>query len=67
MRELIAMMQSEVPIAFLKLSLKKNIKTGTMINPPPAPIKPVIKPTNTPSMITIGRPNGLFANSSHFT
>ena len=63
--ELIAMMHNEVPIAFLKLKRKKKIKTGTMINPPPAPTKPVIKPTHTPNKITKGKPNGDLENSSH--
>ena len=58
-RELIAIIQSEVPIAFLKFKRRMKIRTGTMMNPPPAPTNPVIAPTQIPRIIVKGKPRGL--------
>ena len=47
-KELIEMINSEVPIAFLMDSFKRFTKAGIIKKPPPAPTKPVKKPTANP-------------------
>lgn len=46
--ELIAMMNKEVATASFIEIPSRSIKAGTMRKPPPAPINPVIIPTNSP-------------------
>ena len=48
MSELAAIIKSDVPIAFLGVSLHKNINAGIIIKPPPEPTNPVKNPTNDP-------------------
>ena len=46
------MINRDVPIAIFISSPANKTKAGIIKNPPPAPTKPVIAPTTTPSNIT---------------
>ena len=55
LRELRAIIKSEVPVATLRGSLKKNKSVGTIRNPPPAPTKAVKEPMPMGLRIIIAR------------
>ena len=50
--DLKAIITNEVPTATFISTLAKITRAGIIKNPPPAPTKPVIAPTTTPSNIT---------------
>lgn len=52
-KEFIAIIKREVPTAFFIGNPANNTKIGTMIKPPPAPIKPVTKPVIRPKISTL--------------
>jgi hypothetical protein len=51
-RELMAIINSEVPTAVLNGRPVRNTSAGIIKNPPPAPTRPVKKPINVPSTMT---------------